>query len=73
MFLGEGEMKMKRVKEQRAYEGTKELRKIIEKLKGRKFLLDCGHRVTFGHVFGNDITIYNGHKHPTIICSLCGH
>jgi hypothetical protein len=24
-----------------------------------KFLLDCGHCVTFGHFLGNDVTIYN--------------
>ena len=51
---------------------TEALRKIIEDLRGRKFLLDCGHRVTFGHSLGNSVTIYKG-KVPTIICSLCGH
>jgi predicted nucleic-acid-binding Zn-ribbon protein len=44
----------------------------LSTLKGRKFKLDCGHHVTFGHFLGNAITIYNG-KHPTIICTQCGY
>ena len=60
-------------KEQRQlYQESEKLRKIIKKLKGKKFRLDCGHHVTFGHYFGNDITIRNG-KSPEIICSLCGY
>lgn len=55
-----------------AYEETENLKKILETLKGRKFRLDCGHHVTFGHSLGNDITVQNG-KHPTIICSQCGY
>lgn len=55
-----------------AYEGPENLKKMIETLKGRKFRLDCGHHVTFGHFLGNSITVYNG-KHPTIICSQCGY
>jgi len=58
--------------EKSKYQDTDELRKILKKLKGRKYLLDCGHHCTFGHNFGNDITIYNG-KVFKIICSLCGH
>lgn len=63
---------MKTNKRDDAYEDTQALRKIIEGLRGKKFLLDCGHRVTFGHFLGNNVTIYNG-KTPTIICSLCGY
>lgn len=61
-------------KEQKAqYEGTEQLRDILKRvLGGRKFLLDCGHHVTFGHHLGNNITIYNGKK-LRIICSLCGY
>lgn len=55
----------------KAYEETDKLKTIIKTLKGRKFHLDCGHKVTFGHVFGNDITIYNNPL--TIICSQCGY
>lgn len=55
------------------YEDTDVLRKIIADLKGRKFRLDCGHHVTICHNLGNDLTIYNDHKHPRIICSLCGY
>ena len=63
---------MKKVKKHDAYEDTQALRNIIEGLRGRKFLLDCGHKVTFGHFLGNSVTVYNG-KVPTIICSLCGY
>jgi hypothetical protein len=55
-----------------AYEETETLKQFIQGLRGKKFRLDCGHHVTFGHSLGNAITIYNG-KHPTIICSQCGH
>jgi len=54
------------------YESPEVLKQVIEALKGRKFKLDCGHHVTFGHFLGNDITVYNG-KHPIIICSQCGY
>ena len=58
-------------KQKAKYEGTEQLRDILNRvLSGRKFLLDCGHRVTFNHNFGNDITIYNGKK-LKIICSQC--
>lgn len=59
-------------KEEEAYQDTEALRQIIQALKGKKYRLDCGHHVTLGHPFGNDITILNG-KNPQIICSLCGH
>ena len=55
------------------YEETDTLRRIITDLKGRKFRLDCGHHITMGHHLGNDLTIYNDHKHPKIICSQCGY
>ena len=54
------------------YEDTEMLRKILRKLEGRKFRLDCGHHVTFGYFIGNDITIFNG-KNPKIICSQCSY
>ena len=60
-------------RQERQYEDTEILRQILLKtLKGRKFKLDCGHHVTFGHNLGNDITIYNG-KRVEIICSQCGY
>ena len=55
-----------------AYQDVEELKKIIQSLKGKKFKLDCGHHITFGHFLGNDITIRNG-KEPKITCSLCGY
>lgn len=54
------------------YESSEELKKVIEGLKGRKFKLDCGHHITFGHNFGNDISIYQGHP-LHIICTQCGY
>lgn len=69
MFL-EGAMTKKA---EAKYEESESLRKILEQtLTGRKFRLDCGHHVTFGHNLGNDITIYNG-KQLRIVCSLCGY
>lgn len=58
--------------QQQFYQDNKPVKDLIKSLKGRKFKLDCGHHVTFGHHLGNDITIFNG-KNPKIICSLCGH
>lgn len=55
-----------------AYQDVEVLKKIIQKLKGKKFRLDCGCHVTFGCFLGNDITIRNG-KEPEITCSLCGY
>ena len=55
------------------YSEPEALRDILKRvLSGRKFLLDCGHRVSLFHNLGNDITILNG-KEPKTICSLCGH
>lgn len=60
-------------KEMEKYAATELLREILHRtLKGKKFRLDCGHHVTFGQFFGNDITIYNG-KTFKIICSQCGY
>ena len=56
--------------QEKKYQEVKKLKEIIEKLRDRKFKLDCGHHVTFGHNLGNDIMIYNGKK-SKIICSLC--
>jgi len=55
------------------YEDSEHLKEILIKtLTGKKYLLDCGQHVTFGHHLGNDITIYNGRKFK-IICSQCGY
>jgi hypothetical protein len=59
--------------EQSKYRPSNELRQIlIQALEGRKFILDCGHHVTFGVYLGNNITIYNGVE-LKIICSECGY
>lgn len=59
-------------KEKDRYQDTDELRRILARLRGQKFKLDCGHYVTFGHFLGNDITIRNG-KEPEITCAQCGY
>ena len=59
-------------KEKKKYLETDDLRKLLNEFRGMKFNLDCGHRTTFGHHLGNDITIYYG-KQLKIICSLCGY
>jgi len=59
-------------KQRQLYQEPEILRKIIKQLKGKKFKLDCGHHVTFGHYLGSDITIRNG-VNPEITCSECGY
>lgn len=54
------------------YRSADELRDILEKYRGQKFLLDCGHKVTIGHNFGNDIMIRNGRR-LKLECSLCSY
>jgi hypothetical protein len=54
------------------YADVAELKAFLGQLKGKKFILDCGHKVTFGTFLGNDITIRNG-KDLKIICSQCGY
>ena len=58
--------------QKKIYQDVEELKIIIRQLKGKKFKLDCGHYLTFGHYLGNDITIRNG-ANPEITCSLCGY
>ena len=45
---------------------TEVLRKVLLQLKGKRFRLDCGHDITFGHFLGNDIIILNGKRLKTI-------
>ena len=55
------------------YQDVGVLKEILYKtVGGKKFRLDCGRHITFGHFLGNDITIYNG-KELKIICSQCGY
>jgi hypothetical protein len=59
--------------EKSRYSEPEALRDILRRvLSGRKFLLDCGHLVSFGSTLGNDITVINGREFK-VICSLCGH
>jgi len=59
-------------RQKRQYEETDALRRVLEGIKGRKFKLDCGHHVTFGHHVGSDITIFKGARFKNT-CSLCSH
>ncbi len=59
--------------QKREYQHPELLRDILIRiLKGKKFRLECGHHVTFGHNLGNDVTIYNG-KELKVVCSQCGY
>jgi len=60
------------LEEKSRYEDVENLKEAIEKLRGRKFKLECGHHVTIGHHLGSDITIYNG-KRLSVICTLCSY
>lgn len=57
--------------QKKKYQSIKKLHEIFQSLKGKKFTLDCGHHVTIGHNFGNDLVLLNG-KTPKIICTECG-
>jgi hypothetical protein len=55
------------------YETAQKLKELLQRdFSGRKFLLDCGHKVTFGKFLGNNVVIYNG-KNPRVICSGCAY
>ena len=54
------------------YRQTKELRRLLKILNRKKFVLDCGHHVTFNEALGNNVTIYNG-RELRITCSQCGY
>lgn len=59
--------------EKERYEGPEQLKEILKRvLNGKRYLLECGHHVSFFHHLGNDVTIQNG-KNIKVICSLCGH
>lgn len=58
--------------QKKEYRPTGELREMLNILNREKFVLDCGHHVTFHEVLGNNVTIYNG-KQLRIICSECGY
>ncbi|MBM9515241.1 hypothetical protein [Desulfogranum marinum] len=56
--------------QKKQYQPTEALRQVLNILNQQKFVLDCGHHVTFNQVLGNDITIRNG-KELQITCSEC--
>lgn len=61
-----------RSSEKKLYKPVNELRKMLEELQNKKFVLDCRHYVTFNKVLGNNVIILNG-KSLRIICSECGY
>ena len=61
-----------KVSEKKMYKPTCDLRKILNILQHEKFVLDCGHHVTFNRVLGNNLVIRNGVK-LTITCVDCGY
>ena len=56
------------------YQGPEVLIDILRReLIGKRFLLQCGHHISFGHQnFGNDLTVRNG-KDFKVICAQCGY
>ncbi len=53
------------------YHDIEELKQILIQ-NNRKFILDCGHKVTLGHNFGANIVIINsGGDNLEIICTEC--
>lgn len=59
-------------KEKNEYEPVENLKEFLSQLDKRKFILDCGHKVTFGYFLGNNVMILNG-KELKCICSDCAY
>jgi hypothetical protein len=58
-------------KQLKQYKPVEELRQYLALLDKEKFVLDCGHHITFGEFLGNSIVINNGKK-LKIVCVDCG-
>lgn len=61
-------------KQKQTYAKAGALSDILQRtLAGRKFQLDCGHLISVGHQFSNDLVIKgNGKNQPlTLLCSDC--
>jgi hypothetical protein len=58
--------------DKKRYQPVDELRRMLGVLQQGKFVLDCGHHITFNQVLGNNVIILNG-KRLRIICSECGY
>ena len=59
--------------QKKQYQTADQLHEILkQELVGKKFQLDCGHHVTFGEFFGNDVIIRNNTT-LEIICTQCGY
>lgn len=59
--------------QKRQYQGPDVLKEILHReLYGKKFVLQCGHHITFGEMLGNDLTVKNG-KDFRVICAECGY
>jgi hypothetical protein len=53
------------------YQPVDKLIKQLSGLAGQKFVLSCGHHVTFNQYLANDIVIYND-KDLRVVCLDCG-
>ena len=59
--------------QKKQYQGPEVLKEILHReLYGKKFLLQCGHHITFCTTLGNDHTVKNG-KELSVICAECGY
>ncbi len=61
-----------KVSKKKMYKPADELRQILNVLRHGKFVLDCGHHVTFNQMLGSDLIIQNGVE-LKIICMDCGY
>lgn len=60
-------------KQKQQYQGPDALKEILHReLCGKKFVLQCGHHITFEEALGNDLTVRNG-KDFKVICAVCGY
>ncbi len=52
------------------YQDPEKLRQLLKQLKDKKFQLEGGLYVTFGHPLVNNITIYCGHRFKVILLAV---
>ncbi len=44
---------------------------LLKNLLNGKYILDCGHKVTFKHPFANNVVVLNDGKEIKVICTDC--
>lgn len=65
---GENEPQGELFPEKEKYLSIQELKPLLQ---GKKYLLDCGHKITFGHHWANNAVIIHGESKMKIICTEC--